>query len=102
MERLFSNIEEIYEVNLSFWLDCLSQVVINVSTFNTRSWNTTVKQIIGCVFAIFFYLPLFYTFLQQSRRTHEALNPLDMADGFPMVSLLLLYMKEIYPSRKYA
>lgn len=30
--KLFSNVEEIYEVNLEFWTEHLSKVVENVST----------------------------------------------------------------------
>ena len=31
--KLFSNVEDIYEVNLAFWTDHLSKVVENVSIF---------------------------------------------------------------------
>jgi len=31
--KLFSNVEEIYEVNFEFWTEYLSKAVENVSTF---------------------------------------------------------------------
>lgn len=33
--KLFSNIEEIYTINLAFWMANLSKVVENVSNFST-------------------------------------------------------------------